>query len=247
MDLGLAGRAAVITAASKGLGRGTALALAAEGCDLVLNARDREALNATANACRDLGVNVLEVAGDATATDVPSRLVDHAVSSFGRLDIAIANAGGPPPGQALAVSDEQIRDAVEANLLASVRLVRAAVEPMKANGFGRVVCITSVSIKQPISGLALSNTARTGLYAWCKTAATDLAADPSTVGITINLACPGLHETDRVTQLYGDGANTPRLGDPEDFGRAVAFLCSTSAAFITGQALLIDGGSYSGL
>ncbi len=247
MDLGLAGRAAVVTAASKGLGRGTALALAADGCNLVVNARGAEALAATAAECRAMGVDVIEVPGDAKDPDLPQALVRTCHEHFGRVDIAIANAGGPPPGQALDVTDEQIRDAVETNLIASARLARVSVPHMKANSFGRIVCITSVSIKQPISGLALSNTARTGLYAWCKTAATDLAADPSTVGITINLACPGLHETDRVKQLYGDGATTPRLGDPEDFGRAVAFLCSTSAAFITGQALLIDGGSYAGL
>jgi 3-oxoacyl-[acyl-carrier protein] reductase len=246
MDLGLTGRTAVVTAASKGLGRGTAQALAADGCNLVLNARGADALRDTAQACRAMGVEVVEVVADATEPEVPDALVARALDAFGRLDIVVANAGGPPPGKALDVTDQQIRDAVESNLLASVRLARAAIAPMTANGFGRIVCITSVSIKQPISGLSLSNTARTGLYAWCKTAANDLAAEPATATITINLACPGLHETDRVKQLYGD-ATTPRLGDPDDFGRAVAFLCSTSASFITGQALLVDGGSYLGL
>jgi len=101
-------------------------------------------------------------------------------------------------------------------------------------------------VRQPINALALSNTARTGLFAWCKTAATDLASDPATAGITLNLACPGLHDTDRIRQLYG-GAPTGRVGDAEDFGRVVAFLCSTSAAFITGQAILVDGGATAGL
>jgi 3-oxoacyl-[acyl-carrier protein] reductase len=127
-----------------------------------------------------------------------------------------------------------------------VRLARAAIGFMRTQDFGRVVCISSASVKHPIRGLALSNTARTGLYAWCKTAAADLAADPSTQHITLNIAGPGLHETDRVTQLYGDGPR-PRLGDPEDFGRVVAFLCSTSAAFITGQAILVEGGANLGL
>lgn len=246
MDLGLAGRAAVVTAASKGLGRGSALALAAEGCNLLLNARDDATLAATADECRAFGVQVVEVAGDATALEAPTALVKTAHEHFGRLDIAIANAGGPPAAQALAVTDAQILAAVEANLLASVRLVRESVPFMRANGFGRIVCISSVSVKHPISGLALSNTARTGLYAWCKTAAADLASDPSTQNITLNLACPGLHETDRVTQLYGD-ASPPRMGDPDDFGRVVAFLCSTSAAFITGQAILVEGGANLGL
>ena len=246
MDLGLADRAAIVTAASRGLGRGTALALATAGCRLVLNGRDPETLARTAQECRQLGVDVIEVAADATAPETAGALVARALDAFGQLDIAVANAGGPPAGKALEVDDDMIRSAVEHNLIASARLVRAAVPPMRANGFGRLVCITSTSVKQPISGLSLSNTARTGLYAWCKTAATDLAADPATKGITLNLACPGLHDTDRVRQLYGD--NAPEgIGDAEDFGRVVAFLCSTSARFITGQAVLVDGGATLGL
>jgi 3-oxoacyl-[acyl-carrier protein] reductase len=246
MDLGLADRCAIVTAASRGLGRGTALALASAGCHLVLNARDAATLTRTADECREHGVDVVEVPGDATAPDAAAMLVDRAVSAFARLDVAVANAGGPPAGKALDVDDDMIRAAVEHNLLASVRLVRAAVPAMTTNGFGRLVCITSTSVKQPISGLSLSNTARTGLYAWCKTAATDLAADPTTNGITLNLACPGLHDTDRVRQLYGDNAPAG-IGDAEDFGRIVAFLCSTSARYITGQAILVDGGTTLGL
>jgi 3-oxoacyl-[acyl-carrier protein] reductase len=246
MDLGLADRAAIVTAASKGLGRGSALALATAGCHLVLNARDPAALAQTANECREHGVDVIEVPGDATAVDVPASLVARALDAFGKLDSAVANAGGPPPGKALEVDDGMIRAAVENNLIASARLVREAVPPMKKNGYGRVVCITSTSVKQPISGLSLSNTARTGLYAWAKTVATDLAADPATKGITVNLACPGLHDTDRVRQLYGGGA-PEGVGDAEDFGRIVAFLCSTSARYITGQAILVDGGATLGL
>ena len=246
MDLGLADRTAIVTAASKGLGRGTALALATAGCHLVLNARDATTLTQTANECREHGVDVIEVPGDATAPDMPAHLVSRALDSFGHLDIAIANAGGPPPGKSLEVDDDMIRSAIEHNLIASARLVREAVPPMKEHGYGRIVCITSTSIKQPISGLSLSNTARTGLYAWCKTAATDLAADPATKHITLNLACPGLHDTDRVRQLYAGGA-PEGIGDAEDFGRIVAFLCSTSASYITGQALLVHGGATLGL
>jgi 3-oxoacyl-[acyl-carrier protein] reductase len=246
MDLGLADRAAIVTAASKGLGRGSALALATAGCHLVLNARDATALHTTADECREHGVDVVEMAGDATLPDMPARLVARALDAFGRLDIAVANAGGPPPGKALEVDDDMIRAAIEHNLVASARLVRESVPPMKENGYGRIVCITSTSVKQPISGLSLSNTARTGLYAWCKTAATDLAADPSTKNITLNLACPGLHDTDRVRQLYAGGA-PEGIGDAEDFGRVVAFLCSTSARYITGQAILVDGGATVGL
>ena len=222
------------------------MALAAEGCNLVLNARGAEPLAATADACRALGVEVVDHAGDMSAAELPAALVALAVERFGRLDIAVANAGGPPPGTALDVDDDMIRAAVEQNLLASIRLVRAAVPPMTEGGFGRIVCITSTSIKQPIGGLSLSNTARTGLYAWCKTAATDLASDPATDGITLNLVCPGLHDTDRVRHLYA-GAMPSRIGDAEDFGRVVAFVCSTTAKFITGQAVLVDGGATLGL
>jgi len=246
MDLGLKDRAAIVTAASKGLGRGTALALADAGCNLVLNARDGEVLAKTAAQCRAFGVDVIEMPADATDAAVPDALVTLATKQFGRLDIAIANAGGPPPGKALEVSDDQIRAAVESNLLASARLVRASVGPMTDGGFGRLVCIASSFVKQPSNGLALSNTARTGLYAWCKTAATDLASDPATAGITLNLACPGLHDTDRIRQMYG-ASMPPRIGDAEDFGRVVAFLCSTSARFMTGQAVLVDGGATLGL
>ena len=246
MDLGLKGRVAVVTAASKGLGRGTALALAAEGCNLVLNARSPEPLAATAEECRALGAEVIEVAADASDPTVPDTLVASAVDNFGRLDISVANAGGPPAGKALEVDDDQIRAAVEMNLLTSVRLVRASVPPMTANGFGRIICLTSSSIKQPIAGLSLSNTARTGLYAWCKTAAMDLAADPATEHITLNLMCPGLHDTDRVKQLYGD-ATPGRVGHAGDFGRIVAFLCSESTNYMTGETILVDGGNTLGL
>ncbi|MBA2610002.1 MAG: SDR family oxidoreductase [Actinobacteria bacterium] len=247
MDLGLKDRAAIVTAASKGLGRGTALALADAGCNLVLNARNADALAATADECRAFGVDVVELPADATDPSVPDALVTLAAKRFGRLDVAVANAGGPAPGRALDVTDDQILAAVESNLLASARLVRASIPRMTDGGFGRLVCIASSSVKQPISGLALSNTARTGLYAWCKTAATDLASDAATQAITLNLACPGLHDTDRIRQLYNDSDKPSHLGDAEDFGRVIAFLCSTSAAFITGQAVLIDGGATLGL
>jgi 3-oxoacyl-[acyl-carrier protein] reductase len=243
MDLGLSGRAAVVTAASKGLGRATALALAAEGCDVVVSSRGGERLEAVAEEARALGVRAVAVTADAHDPTAGERVVQTALDAFGRLDVAVANAGGPPPARALDLDDAAILDAVEANLLASVRLVRAAVPPMRAGGWGRLLCITSHTVKQPAPGLALSNTARTGLYAWCKTAAQDLVAD----GITLNLLCPGLHRTDRVIQLHGGTAPDVPLGEPEDFGATAAFLCSAQAAFITGTAVLIDGGATLGL
>ncbi|MCW2714649.1 MAG: short-chain dehydrogenase/reductase [Frankiales bacterium] len=236
MDLGLDGRVAVVTAASKGLGRATALALAAEGAKVVLNARDGDALQAVADRCGD---DALVVPGDITDPALPARLVQAAVDRWGRVDAVVANAGGPPAGRALDITDEQILAAVNANMLASVRLARAAVPRMRAQQWGRIVFIASASVKQPIPDLALSNVARTALWSWTKTAAQDLAPD----GITVNLAAPGLHATDRFIER---GATGP-AGDPADFGQIVAFLCSRQAAFVNGTALAVDGGAVAGL
>jgi 3-oxoacyl-[acyl-carrier protein] reductase len=241
MDLGIAGRVALVTASSKGLGRGAAMALAAEGVKVVLCARGRDALGETAAAIAEAGGEALAIPCDVTEPDQPAALVAAAVRHFGRLDIVVANAGGPTPATALDVTAEGVHAAVEANFLTSVRLVQAAAPHMRANRWGRVCCITSFGVKQPIPGLALSNTARTALWAWAKTAAPQLMED----GITLNLLCPGLHDTDRVRQL--GGAVTGPLGDPDDFGRIVAFLCSESAGFVSGTALQVDGGATLGL
>jgi 3-oxoacyl-[acyl-carrier protein] reductase len=152
----------------------------------------------------------------------------------------VANAGGPPAGRALDVDDDQIQAAVNANLLTSVRLVREALPHLRAGGWGRICLITSSSVKQPLPNLALSNTARTGLWAWAKTAAADLFDQ----GITLNLACPGLHATDRLKSL---GLPEGPLGDPADFGRVVAFLCSEPAGFVSGTAVMVDAARSTGL
>ena len=243
MDLGIAGRVAVVAASSKGLGRASAEALAAEGARVVLNARSGNTLDAAAQALRDAGADVVAVPGDMADPATPGHLVDAALARFARLDIVVANAGGPPPGRALEVDDDAVRAAVEANLLSSVRLVRRALPPLRAGGWGRICCIASYSIVQPLPGLALSNTARTGLWAWAKTAAADLAAEGT--GITLNLACPGPHATDRMRALGGGGAagGSPAMGDPGDFGRVVAFLCSAPAGFVNGAAVVVDGGA----
>jgi 3-oxoacyl-[acyl-carrier protein] reductase len=238
MDLGIAGKVALVTASSKGLGRASAAALRAEGVDVAICGRGSVALEETASALGGSD-HVLALAEDVTDREAPGRLVAATVERFGRLDILVANAGGPPPGRALDVTDAQIEAALNANLLTSVRLIREALPHMRASGWGRVCCITSYSVKQPIPTLALSNLARTGLWAWVKTASQDVAGS----GITINLACPGAHATDRMKQLGGDGP----MGDPAQFGQAVAFLCSGPAAFINGVALQIDGGATTGL
>jgi 3-oxoacyl-[acyl-carrier protein] reductase len=238
MDLGIAGKVALVTAASKGLGRASAAALRAEGTDVVICARGPEALEETVAALGGSD-HVVGLVEDVTDPGAPARLVAATVQHYGRLDILVANAGGPPPGHALDVTDSQIEAAVNANLLSSVRLIREALPHMRAGGWGRVCCIASYSVKQPIPTLALSNLARTGLWAWAKTASQDIAGS----GITINLACPGAHATDRMKQLGGDGP----MGDPAQFGKTVAFLCSEAAAFINGVALQVDGGATSGL
>ena len=235
MDLGLTGRVAVVTAASKGLGRATAQALAAEGARIVLNSRNAAALSELAATFDEAVV----VPGDITDATLPDQLVAAALERWGRVDIVVGNAGGPPIGSALDVDDEQLLAAVNANMLASIRLARAAVPHMRERGWGRVVFIASATVRQPARDLVLSNVARTGLWAWTKTAAQDLAD----TGITVNVAAPGLHATDRLLER----GTTGRTGDPADFGKVVAFLCSEPANFVNGIALGVDGGTVTGL
>jgi 3-oxoacyl-[acyl-carrier protein] reductase len=233
VDLGLRDRVALVTAASKGLGRASAIALAEEGARVVICARGEDALRDTEKEIGRVS-EALAIVADVTEPDVPQRLVDAAVERFGRLDVVVPNAGGPPPGRALDLDDDAILAALNANLLTSIRLVRSSLPHLRANGWGRICCITSYSVVQPIDTLALSNTARVALWAWAKTAAADLAPD----GITLNLACPGPHATDRMVAL-GGGAGP--MGDPADFGKTVAFLCSEPAKFVNGAALVVDG------
>ena len=240
MDLGIEGKVALVTAGSKGLGRASALALAGEGAKVAICARGIASLNETEAEIRALGADALALVADVTDPAAPARLVAEVAAHFGRLDILVGNAGGPPPARALEVSDDQIAAAVNANLTTSVRLVREAVPWMRRGGWGRICLITSFSIKQPIPGLSLSNLARTGLWSWAKTAAQDLFAD----GITLNLACPGHFATDRMKQLGGDPAH---MGDPADFGRIVAFLCSQPCNFLSSAAINVDGAAVLGL
>lgn len=240
MDLGIGGKVALVTASSKGLGRASAAALAAEGAKVVICARGAEALTATAEEIAKMGGEVHAIQADVTEQDAPRRLVAEAVERYGGLDILVPNAGGPPPGRALDVSDDQIDAALNANLTTSVRLVREALPALRTGGWGRICCITSWSIKQPMRELSLSNLARTGLWAWAKTAAYDLFES----GVTLNLVCPGAHATDRMRALGGSGG---AMGDPANFGRVVAFLCSQPAAYISGTAVMIDGAMSAGL
>ncbi|HZQ26453.1 MAG TPA: SDR family oxidoreductase [Acidimicrobiales bacterium] len=238
MNLEISGKVAIVTGASKGLGFGAAKALSEEGCRVVLCARGADELE---KAAAQLPGESLTVAADVTQPGVPAQLVAAAMERFGSVDIVVGNSGGPPPGRALDVTDDAIAAAVNANLTTSVRLVRESVPHMRANHWGRICLITSFSIKEPIPTLALSNLARTGLWAWAKTAAADLFPD----GITLNLLAPGLHATERAKNL-GVAPGTP-MGDPDDFGKIVAFFCSEPAKFVTGTALPVDGGAVRGL
>jgi len=243
MDLGVAGKVALVTAASKGLGRASAQALAAEGAKVVICARGEDALRDTESAIRRAGGEVLGLVADVTEAGQPERLVAEAVGRYGSLDILVANSGGPPRARSLEITDAQIEAAVNANLTTSVRLIRHAVPHMRQAGWGRICCIASYFVKQPQPDLALSNLARTGLWAWSKTAAADVAG----TGITINLACPGPHSTDRMLELGATLPGAAGMGDPADFGRVVAFLCSAPAGYISGSAVMVDGAATLGL
>jgi 3-oxoacyl-[acyl-carrier protein] reductase len=238
MDLGLQGKVALVTASSKGLGRATAHALSQEGAKVVMCARNQAGLDAAAEA---MPGETLPIQADVTTPEAPQHLVDAAVDRFGALHVLVANAGGPPPARALEVDDSSLQAALQANLRTSIRLVQAALPPMRAAGWGRICLIASKAVKEPIPTLALSNTARTGLWAWAKTAAADLFSE----GITLNLACPGTHATERARQagMLDEGP----VGDPEDFGKVVCFLCSDPARFVSGAALQVDGAAAVGL
>lgn len=257
MDLGLKGKVAIIAGASKGLGKAVAMELAREGANLVICARNENTLLATAQEIgSQTGVQVLALPTDVSkASDVES-LLNKAVARFGRIDILVNNAGGPPFGIFENFSDEDWAKAIELNLLSTVRMVRGVLPYMKKQGAGRIVNITSLAAKEPMDGLVLSNTARAGVLGLAKTLAHELGK----YNITINSVLPGWHATDRITEgmkaLAGQQKITEeevlanrtkeiplgRMGTPEEFGAAVAFLASEKAGYITGATLLIDGG-----
>ena len=254
MDLGIAGRRALVCAGSKGLGRGCAEALAQAGVNLVLNARGAEALEATAGALRSAhGVSVETVAADVTTEDGRAAVLG---ASDG-VDILVTNAGGPPPGLWSDWGREDFLAAVEANMLTPILLMTALLPGMCDRGWGRVVNITSQSVRAPIPQLGLSNTARTGLTGYVAGTARQVAQH----GVTINNLLPGIHDTDRAAALDGGVAEAEgidrdearrrreatiparRYGTAGEFGQACAFLCSAHAGFIVGQNLLLDGGA----
>ena len=249
MDLGLRGRRALVTGASSGLGLACARALAAEGASVAIAARSADRLAAAALTF-DSGTDVVQIVGDVTAPGGVEAIVASAEAALGGIDIVIANAGGPPVGGFADTDLALYEPALRLNLLSTIEMCRATVPAMRARGWGRVMAITSISAREPIDRLILSNTARAGLTGFLKTLAREVAGD----GVTVNSLQPGLHATDRLRTVYGDdlpvvAAEVPTgtLGDPADFGRLAAFLCSDSARFVTGAAIPVDGGASRGL
>jgi 3-oxoacyl-[acyl-carrier protein] reductase len=262
MDLGIKGKIALVTAASKGLGRGSAEALSAEGCRVAICARTRADVE---RAAREItarsGHEVMPFVADMTRADDIDALLAGVRAQLGDPDIVVGNAGGPPAGTFASTKLEQFIPAVELTMMSSIRLTYAAVPAMVKKQWGRIVYITSVSVKQPIPHILLSNTARAGLTGFMKTVAREIAQ----TGVTLNAVLPGSHATDRVEQTararaasegitfeaamdaHRVGNPMRTIGDPGDFGAVVAFLCSQQARFITGESVLVDGGSYAGL
>lgn len=239
MKLGLEGRTALVLGASRGLGRQTAAALAAEGVTVAVCARDVQRTQAVADA-----IGGLALPANLTANGEGERVVRAAEAAFGRLDILVVNTGGPPAGRFVDLSDGNWRDAFEGLWMSSVGAVRAALVGMQARGHGRVLFITSVAAREPVPNLMLSNALRAGLHGMVNALSREVAPD----GVCVNALMPGFTMTERLAALGLDEralcAQIPagRIGTAEDFGAVATFLCSAPAGYITGQALAVDGG-----
>ena len=257
MDLGIKGKTALVVAASKGMGKASALGLAAEGARVVMCARGEAALkDAAAEVKQRTGAEVLALTADASRAADISRVVAEANRAFGGVDILVANVGGPPPGPFEQMTDEQWKAAFEQVHLSTVRFIREVLPHMKQARWGRILAIQSSSVKQPVDGLVLSNGIRPGIAGLFKTLAGDLAPH----GITVNLVLPGRimtdrfreHQTDRAKragvtlekQMELSSADIPmgRIGTPEEFAAMVVFLASRPASYVTGTAVQVDGG-----
>lgn len=257
MDLGIAGRTAIVCAASKGLGKGCAMSLGRAGVELTIVARTASALEAAAEEIRkETGATVTAVAADITTPEGRAA----ALAACPQPDILVNNAGGPPTGDFRDWSREDWIRALDANMLTAIELIKATVDGMIGRRFGRIVNITSSAVKAPIASIGLSNGARAGLTGFCA----GLARQTVRHNVTINGLLPGSFATDRLRSNFAEGARKAgmefdaywnaraaenpagRFGDPAEFGDACAYLCSAQAGYITGQNLLIDGGEYPG-
>ena len=257
MDLGLKGKTAVVCGAGKGLGYAAALELAREGADVVVVARtQKDILDAAERIRSSSGSQALGVAADVSESGADEKVIGEAVKKFGAVDILVNNAGGPPAGDFDSHDDDAWSRAVELNLMSTVRFCRAALPYMRRNKWGRIINITSISVKQPIGGLILSNAVRAAVVGMAKTLADELAGE----GVLVNNVCPGFIETDRSVgllrgraekagtsyeeQLELLGKNIPlgRMGRPEELAALIAFLASERAGYITGATIQVDGG-----
>ena len=262
MNLGLHDKIALVTAASRGLGKAVALRLAQEGAHVAICARGEEHLNKTAAEIETkTGRQVLALRADVSDPAAPAALVKAAVERFERVDILVTNAGGPPPGQFLDLTPEDWEAAAQLTLMSAVRLCYAVVPLMKEQGEGSILAMTSITVKQPLPNLILSNSLRLGVTGLVKTLADELAP----FGIRVNAICPGWTRTARVDQLLRDRAERNsttleeeaakiaaaiplgRIGTPEEFASAAVFLVSPAVSYVTGVSLLVDGGLYRGV
>ena len=262
MESGLEGRIAIVAAASQGIGRAAAAALAAEGCRVAICSRNGEALAAAAAEIRrqsgsDLFTKVLDVT-DQVAVD---GFVEAVVKSFGTVDICVSNAGGPPAKGFLAASLEEWRSAIDANFLSTVYLARAVIPHMQRKHWGRIITLTSITTKQPIPDLVLSNAVRAAVVGLVKSLANEFGKD----GILVNNVAPGFTSTDRLKELararsraqgrseeeifsgWASDSALQRVADPREVADAIVWLASERASFVTGQTILVDGGAYKGL
>ena len=246
MELGLAGRTAIVCGASAGIGLAIAEALAAEGANVAMFARRRDPLEREAER-----IGALAVRGDVTNPRHLEQLVERTLNAFGSIDVLVLNSGGPPRTTALEMTDQQVEDAVELLLLSAIRLVRLCREALTASGRGRIIAITSSTVKEPVDNLALSNAIRPGLTGWLKTLARELGP----AGVTVNAVAPGRVDTDRIREVYPGGpteadlATIPlrRLGRPSELGDVVCFLASDRASYVSGTTIPVDGGLLRGL
>ncbi len=262
VELGIEGKVALVAAASRGLGRATAQALSAEGARVAIAARGRDQLERTAQEIEaETRSSVLAIPCDVTIPKELSSLVARVDAAWGGVDILVTNAGGPPPGNFGDIDDADWNEAVRLNLLSAVRLIRLVLNHMRERRWGRIINLTSISVKQPLPNLILSNSIRAAVVGMAKTLADEVADE----GITVNNICPGYMLTDRVQQLaeaearkLGENVETVtersrqeipvgRLGRPQELGALVAFLASCKAGYITGASIPIDGGYYRGL
>jgi 3-oxoacyl-[acyl-carrier protein] reductase len=262
MDLGLVGRAALVTGGSSGLGKAAAMALAREGAKVAINSRSRVNLEVAATDIQKAtGHTPVVIEGDLSVDGIPEKVVVQAAGKMGKINILIVNAGGPPPGPFLNHSNEVWHRSADLTLFSAIALSRAVIPDMIMAGWGRIIFITSVAVKQPIDNLIISNALRAGVTGFAKSISNELAK----FGITVNTVCPGYTDTERLKSLaqsesaatgksiddvykkWFDLIPAGRVGRPEELADMIAFLVSERAAFITGTSIPVDGGLYKGL